>query len=166
VKILVWTVAALVILVAVVTVIGWLLPVAHVASRSATFRVPPGDLHAAIADVAAYAQWWPDISRVEMLPSSAGTVRFREHMRGGPIVMEVVESTPPSRFVTKIADPDQPFAGTWTFEIAPHESGSELTITEHGEVYNPIFRFVSRFVFGHTATMDSFLQAAQAKLAP
>jgi hypothetical protein len=32
-----------------------------------------------------------------------------------------------------------------------------LRITEDGEVYNPVFRFVSRFVMGHTATMDKYL---------
>lgn len=164
-KLLLWTAAAFAILAALVTVIGWLLPVAHVASRSAAFRVPPGDVYAAIADVAGYAQWWPDISRVEILPDSAGRIRFREHMSGGPVVMEVVESTPPLRFVTRIADPDQPFGGTWTFDIAPHDGGSQLTITEHGEVYNPIFRFVSRFVFGHTRTMEQCLRALGARFA-
>jgi hypothetical protein len=34
-----------------------------------------------------------------------------------------------------------------------------VTITERGLVGNPIFRFVSRFVIGQTATMDSYLRA-------
>jgi hypothetical protein len=34
-----------------------------------------------------------------------------------------------------------------------------VRITEDGEVYNPIFRFMSRFVFGHTHTMDAYLRA-------
>ncbi len=29
-----------------------------------------------------------------------------------------------------------------------------LTVTENGEVDNPLFRFLSRYVFGHTGTMD------------
>jgi hypothetical protein len=45
--------------------------------------------------------------------------------------------------------------------IAPSTTGSTLTVTERGEVYNPVFRFVSRFVMGHTATINSFLQAVQ-----
>jgi hypothetical protein len=100
-----------------------------------------------------------------MLPAAPGVVRFREHMTTGPVVMEVAEALPPQRFVTRIADPDQPFGGTWTFEIAPDVAGSRLTITERGEVYNPIFRFLSRFVFGYTGTMESFLKAARTKLA-
>jgi hypothetical protein len=34
-----------------------------------------------------------------------------------------------------------------------------VQITEDGEVYNPVFRFVSRFILGHTRTMDFYLRA-------
>ena len=63
----------------------------------------------------------------------------------------------PSLLVARITDVTLPFGGTWTYRIVPAAAGSELTITEDGEVYNPIFRFMSRFVFGHTATIDGFL---------
>ena len=36
---------------------------------------------------------------------------------------------------------------------------SRVTITERGWVSNPIFRFVSRFVMGHTSTLDAYLRA-------
>ena len=32
-----------------------------------------------------------------------------------------------------------------------------MTITERGEIRNPIFRAVARFVFGYGATMETFL---------
>ncbi len=35
---------------------------------------------------------------------------------------------------------------------------AELTITERGEIYNPIFRVFARFVFGYTATMETYLK--------
>jgi hypothetical protein len=28
-----------------------------------------------------------------------------------------------------------------------------------GKVYNPVFRFVSRFILGHTQAMDAYLKA-------
>ena len=65
---------------------------------------------------------------------------------------------PPSLLVARIADPKLPFGGTWTYRIAPAAGGSDLTITEDGEVYNVFFRFMSRFVFGHHATMDGFIK--------
>jgi hypothetical protein len=36
---------------------------------------------------------------------------------------------------------------------------SIVAITEHGSVYNPAFRFVSKFIMGHTATIDAYLRA-------
>jgi uncharacterized protein YndB with AHSA1/START domain len=163
-KALIWIAGGLAAIALVIVVVGWLLPVKHEASRSASLNRSAEDVYAMIADVSAYAQWWPDVTRVEMLPAEAGVIRFREHMSSGPIVMEVVAASPPARFVTKIADPDQPFGGTWTFDISRESSATRLTITEHGEVYNPIFRFMSRFVFGHTGTMESFLRALRARL--
>lgn len=156
--------SGLVAVVLVVVVIGWSLPVAHEASRSATFNTTPDALYALISDVASYPRWWSEISQIEMLPADGGRIRFREHMTTGPIVMEVIDAVPPSRFVTRIADPDQPFGGTWTFEITPASRGTRLTITERGEIYNPLFRFMSRFLFGYTGTMESFLQALANKV--
>ena len=36
---------------------------------------------------------------------------------------------------------------------------SGVTITERGSVRNPLFRFVSRFIMGHTASIDLYLRA-------
>jgi hypothetical protein len=41
--------------------------------------------------------------------------------------------------------------------LQPQSQGCLLTITEEGEIYNPVFRFVSRFVIGYTATIDGYL---------
>ena len=37
-------------------------------------------------------------------------------------------------------------------------------ITEDGEVYHPLYRFMSRFVFGHTTTIDRYLTDLGRKL--
>ena len=147
---------ALLAIVALIYGTGWMLPVAHTASSTATFAATSQEVYDVVADVAAYPRWWTDVERVEILPPVEGRIRFRQHSTD-VITMEVVEATPPSRFVTRIADTEQPFGGTWTFEIVPEASGTRLTITERGEVYDPLFRFMSRFVFGHTGTMNSFL---------
>ena len=65
--------------------------------------------------------------------------------------------------MTRAVDPNHNFGGTWTWEIAPEGGGSLLRITENGEVYNPMFRFISRYIIGHTRTMDTALQAIAAK---
>ncbi|MEW6323737.1 MAG: SRPBCC domain-containing protein [Acidobacteriota bacterium] len=153
-----WTVWGLVVAVALVWGVGAMLPEAHVGVAQAEFSRPPAEIFATVSDVSAYPAWWPEVSQVEMLPAEAGRVRFRMHLEG-PVVMEVVESAPPARFVTRIADPGQPFGGTWTYEIEPAGTGSRLTITERGEIYSAPFRFFARFVFGYTATIESCLAA-------
>jgi hypothetical protein len=83
---------------------------------------------------------------------------------GQTITFERVESLPSRHLVVRIADRKLPFGGTWIYEITPTDQGCSLTITEHGEVYNPVFRFVSRFIIGHTATIDAYMKALEARL--
>lgn len=99
---------------------------------------------------------------MDVLPPADGHPRFREHLSSGAVVYEIVEAAPPARFVSRIADPEQPFGGTWTFELAPEGAGTRVTITERGEVYHPVFRFLSRFVFSQTSTIESCLAALSA----
>lgn len=136
-------VAGLVVLIAAVAAVGYLLPVGHVASRSAELNAPPEQVFTLVSDVKNYGSWWPE---------------------GTETKVAIVESVPPSRFVTKIDEPDAPFGGTWTMEIVPVPTGSRLTITERGEIYNPIFRALARFVFGYDSTMQGCLAAAQRRL--
>jgi hypothetical protein len=145
-------IAALVLLIAI---IGMTLPTGHVASRRARFRQSPQALFDAIAGP---GEWRSNLKRIEQLPSVDGKQRWKEiDKRGDGITFELVESTPPLRRVTRIADETLPFGGTWTIEIAPAAGGSTVAITERGEVRNPIFRFVSRFVMGHYASIDTYL---------
>ena len=137
-----WTIVALVGAIGVVALIGYFLPVAHQASRSAEFNKPPDVVFALIADPNGYQSWWD----------------------GADVKTEVVESVPPTKLVTKIVGETQ-FGGTWTFEITPTATGSRMTITERGEIYDVVFRTLAKYVFGYTSTMDACLAAAQKKLA-
>jgi hypothetical protein len=139
----IWTVVAPIGIVGTVAVIGYFLPVNHEASRSAEFTRPPEAVFALVSDLGNYRSWWD----------------------GAEVKSEVVESVPPSKLVTKIVG-ESAFGGTWTMEIAPSGTGSRMTITERGEIYNPIFRALARFVFGYTGTMESLLKAAQQRLGP
>jgi hypothetical protein len=71
----------------------------------------------------------------------------------------IVEENPPHRFVTAIVDRSLPYGGTWTYEFAPSAAGTRLTITERGDVYNPFFRFVARFVMGSERSIHDYFAA-------
>ncbi|HZP51481.1 SRPBCC family protein [Actinocrinis sp.] len=149
----------LVMLIAVVLVTGRLLPVKHQASRRVQLGQSPQAVWDTITDVEGLPAWRPGLMRVELLPEQAGRTRWREYDRHNKITFEVAEAIAPTRLVTRIVDPDLPFGGTWTYEIAPAPDGCIVTVTEDGEVYSPLFRFVSRYVMGHTATLDRNLKA-------
>jgi uncharacterized protein YndB with AHSA1/START domain len=146
-----------------VTVIGWLLPRDHVATRIGRYRQPPDAIWKAIADVEAMPSWREGLKSVQRLPDRNGFPAHIEVTSSGTIPMETVEMVPPQKLVTRIADPKLPFGGTWAFEIAPTAEGATLRITERGYVTNPFFRFMSRFVFGQTSTMESYLRSLAKK---
>ena len=155
--------AALVcVLVAVVVIIGWVLPQSHEASRTVMLNRPITDVWATINDVKSFPTWRTSVARVEVLGEQP--LRWQEMGKDGTLTFQVIESHVPFRLVSEIVDKGLPFGGRWIYELRPTRGGTELTITEKGEVYNPIYRFVSKFVIGHTATMDAYLSALRTKL--
>ena len=136
---------ALVVLLVLVFIVGSLvgrsLPAGHVASRSATFAVPPERVWDVINDPA-----------------------FMRSRGVGDVKTETVESVPPRRLVRRIVG-ETDFGGTWTSELEGEPGGgTRLVITENGEIYNAFFRFVSRYIVGHHRTIDSFLAALRRHL--
>lgn len=150
--------AAVVGVVLIVLLVGWSLPVKHRASGEATVRASPQAVYQLITQVDRFPQWRSSVKRIEHLPDSAGKSRFREVGSDGPILYEIDSAVPDQRLVTRIADRSLPFGGSWTYELIPRGDSTTLRITEDGEVYNPIFRFVSRFIFGHTSTIEKYLE--------
>ena len=155
-------VLALGLIIGIVVLVGFALPQDHVASRTVTLNRPIADVWTVITDVESFPSWRASVSRVELLGRQP--LRWREVSGGDALTLEIVESKPPTRLVTEIADTDLPFGGRWVYDLRPSGNGTELTITEHGEVYNPVFRFVSRFIMGHSATIDAYMTDLQKKL--
>jgi Polyketide cyclase / dehydrase and lipid transport len=157
--------AVLLALAALALVVGWMLPVAHVASKQATFAVPPETVWAAITNIEAFPSWRSDLTKVERRPDLDGRPVWVEEGRSGRLTLAVERSERPRTLVTRIADRELPFGGTWVYEIAPGPGGCTLTITEHGEIYNPIFRVMARLVFGYEGTLSAYLKSLRKKLA-
>src|SRR5687768_3292814 len=93
-------VLAFAVVVAVIAVVGYVLPVNHEASRSADFNTPPETVYELVSDLKNYPSWWPE----------------------NEVNVEVVEAVPPARFVTRIVG-ESAFGGTWTMDIAPTSTG-------------------------------------------
>ena len=162
-KIVLWVFLVLVGIPIVICSIGWLLPKDHVATRMGRYHQPPAAIWKAITDVDAMPGWREGLKSVEHLPDRNGLPAHLEITRDGKIPFETVEMIAPQKLVTRIADPKLPFGGTWTFEVAAAPDGATLRIAERGYVTNPFFRFMSRFVFGQTSTMEIYLKSLAKK---
>ena len=156
---------AFALLVVLIALIGALLSREHVATRTATFRQAPAVVFAVVRDFAALPIWRRGISAVELLPAYEGAVSYRENSRHGAVTYVVREERADTRLVVEIADENLPYGGRWIFEFRATSSGTELRITEEGFVKNVLFRFLARFVFGHTATLETYLADLAKKFA-
>jgi hypothetical protein len=157
-KIITIAIAVLIFVIALIVVIGFSLPKSHVVSRAITLRQRPEAVFSLLSNFKDAASWRPNVKQVEILRPAEGQPLFRETTSDGALTMEVVDSQFPRRLVTRIADQNLPFGGYWIYEIVPTAEGSELNITERGEIYNPVFRFAARFFLGNTRTIDTYLK--------
>jgi hypothetical protein len=151
-----------VLLVAVMAAVGAMLPRDHHATRKARFHVAPAALYAVLAGP---PDWRTGVKGYGELPDQDGKKRWwEEDSHHHKITYELVEAKPPGRLVTRIAQPGLAFGGGWTFEIAPLAGGgSELRIHENGEIYNVVFRFMARYFFGYTGSIETYLRDLGAK---
>jgi hypothetical protein len=150
-------VAFVVLLIGVAAAIGSRLPVAHRATRSIVIRKSSEEIYQVIRDVGSASTWRPDVKSVELLGSPGGKLNYREHGSQGDVTYEIVEEVANERMVTRIVDKDLGYSGSWTFVLTKEGGGTRVAVTENGEVSNVIFRFLSRYVFGHTSTLDGYL---------
>jgi uncharacterized protein YndB with AHSA1/START domain len=158
-RILLATLIVVIAIVLLIVIIGTLLPKNHVSTRAARFQQPPAAIWVVITDYAKFPTWRQDVARVDPLPEVDGKPSWREVDRHrGSIPYEVTVMIPPRAMVTRIADSKLTFGGTWTYEITLAADGASLVrITENGEIYNPVVRFVARFFMAYSKTQEQYL---------
>ena len=162
-----WIIGVVVGLVAVVGV-AWLaglaLPKGHRASRTVTLAAEPARVFTAISDFARYPDWRSDVKKIDVEGGPGQGALVREENTSGTIPYRVEVLSPPSRLVMRIADSSLPFGGTWTYELRAEGAGTSLTLTEDGEVYNPIFRVMQKLFFSPYKTIDTYLENLRKRL--
>jgi len=133
-------------IIAAVALVGTVLPAGHVAARSLVLAAPRDSVWGVITDFAAQPAWRTGLARVERVSAGPeGEVWLEDG--SDPLLLRTAESVRPERLVRAIADSTLPFGGRWVYALVPLSSGgTRVTVTEQGEVYNPIFRVVSRFM--------------------
>ncbi len=153
-KILFIVLGVIIFAIVAVVVLGALLPKSHTASRTAIIRATPEQVFVLISGP---QDWRTDLKEYNFFDEGDRHMQREIDKHGQTITYEIVQSQPPTLRKTTIADKNLPFGGSWTWNIQPENDSCAVTITEDGEVYNPVFRFVSRFIIGHTRTIDNYL---------
>jgi uncharacterized protein YndB with AHSA1/START domain len=148
-----------------IAIIGAFMARTHAVFRTLDSKQPPEAVWAVVTDFPETPKWHPEVRQVERLPDHDGHAVWRETYRNGyPIRLETTEEAAPRRLVRAIQDEKGPFQGRWVFELEPTETGTRLTITEHGEIANPFFRFMARVFMNPAIYLELYLKALAVKL--
>lgn len=154
----------LVVLALVVLVGGLLLPKDHGASRTLVTKQSPQVIWDVIDDHVNEPLWRHDVANVKLAGHRGGRAVWRENYKdGNGVTLITTESKPPTRMVRELTDLDGPFSGRWEIDITPTPTGSNVTITETGRVSNPVYRFMSKVIIGHTTFMTRYLTSLAGK---
>ena len=152
-----------------VFLVGLALPRNHVATAEAVVAASPDRVAALVREVEDQPRWRSGVKDVEIVSRGAEGLRYRE--RSDDVIAYLFREERPGRvFRSTITDEALPFGGTWTISLEQSGAGTRVAIREDGEVRNPVFRFMAKFVFGHERTMRAYLadlkQAAEVQAIP
>ena len=153
-------VAVLVALVLTPVLVGALLPKRHRVARSLRLDRPREAVWARIVDIEGSAAWRSDLRAVEPARDEDGAPLWIEVARdGGSTAYRTIEERAPERLVREIVPQGQPYGGRWIIELREQGGGTVVRVTEEGEVYNALFRFVGRLILGYARTVERYLRA-------
>jgi uncharacterized protein YndB with AHSA1/START domain len=158
-----WIVIAIAValgLIALMAMIGAFVAREHRATSTISLQQSIDSVWKVARDLGGVTSWFPAMQRSERLPDRDGHEVWRQKISGFDTPIIVLETSPPRRLVTQI-DPQArgSFGGTWTYELSPNGSGTRVRVTEAGWISNPLFRFMSRFLFGYYGSLDGYLKA-------
>ena len=151
-RIVLWVVVGLAGLVGGFALVGATQPRDHELSRTVELEPAPDEVFAILEDREAYPCWRSGLDAIEVQSDS----RFVESASGDDVPYEVVEREPGRKLVVRIADPDLPYGGQWTYALEPRGSGTALTITEAGFVDNLVMRGIASLFMDPAASIEQF----------
>lgn len=155
-RIAVYVAVVLIVLAALLLIVGLLLPTTHVVVVESRYRASASDIYATINDVGTAGTWRSGLEQVQVLSGPGEPLKWREVADWGTLTFVQEINEPDRRIVSRILDEGQGFGGTWTFDITAAPAATVLRITERGEITNPLYRFMSRFVFGYYRGLETY----------
>ena len=151
---------ALVGAVVVMSLLGWWMPSRYVTSQSLLLPVPVAEVWASLVDYPGQTAWRRGLSAVDRLPDDGPTEVWRERFGRSATLSRTIEARSPAWLVRESAAEGEAVRRRWEFALEPvvTPSNTRITLTERGEIRNPLRRFVVRFITGRSRTLRNFLR--------
>jgi hypothetical protein len=153
-RVLILILAALTLLVALVVLIGWLLPATREGRAEIVIGAPPDRILAVIADVEAQPDWR------EVTRTADG---WEEVTARGERIAFVAEEMTPARIRLRFTS-DAGYTGEWEAALEPVTEGTRIAVVERATVPSPIGRILSRVMFDPGAFATMYLAALKARV--
>jgi len=155
------TLGSLVLVGVLIYAIGYFMSIGHTATVEKKFKINKDELWDILTNYKGYTEWRRGIK--ELIVDDAD--QWTEINDYGDIVHYQLEIAEEKRIMTiRIMNKDLPYGGFWEFIIDPQEEGCSLKITESGEVYSPVYRFMSKYIFGHDTTLKNYMEDLETKV--
>jgi Polyketide cyclase / dehydrase and lipid transport len=143
----------------VVFILGSFLPRSHLSAASIKIGEPSRNVWRTLIDFPGWVSWSPGTRDMVRAKSADGREMWIVVTRTGKFPMEIMERRSPGYLVTRVSDPNLSHGETWTWVITPQGQYTTLTLTEKGEIYNPLQRFMTRYVWGYHSRQMDYLSA-------
>jgi uncharacterized protein YndB with AHSA1/START domain len=156
-RILVLSLAILLVLAALVLLIGWLLPATREGRAETVIAAPPDRVLAVIADVEAQPEW-REVGEVTRTPEGWEEVTARGE-RIAFVAEEMTETRIRLRFTS-----DAGYTGEWEAVLEPVAEGTRLEVVERATVPSAVGRILSRLMFDPGAFATTYLAALKARV--
>ncbi|HLJ84603.1 MAG TPA: hypothetical protein VKT51_10560 [Candidatus Eremiobacteraceae bacterium] len=151
--------------------IGTTIPIWHSTKCAADIAAPSDALFGAIADDGSSASWRPELRSVTLVSGSGPTTVWRETYKSGQeltLYTNRLGYASGRQLVRDIPfDPRLGFDGNWVFNVGKSgqrgENKTRVAINEQGHIYNPVFRFLTKYVFGYSGSIRTYLTDLGAK---
>jgi hypothetical protein len=126
-------------------IFGLLQPVKHSVTRSITLKQKPETVFAVLDKADDLPSWSSMVAKVERIPDRDGRPATRQAMKFGmTVIVSSLERKSPTRLVARMEKEGGSVWGTWTYDLAQEGDGCRVSITEDGEMKNPLFRALGR----------------------
>lgn len=136
---------------------GLTTPRAHAVVRSASINAAASVVWTHVRDVARHAEWREALEEVT-IEDDGGMLRWTARTTTGSARYEMTGEDPPRRFSARSLDDDLSASSEWTWQVDGDQHASIVTITERGEVPNPVVRFVRTHLTGFAGPVEQYLR--------